>query len=139
MAVSKGRKSTKASKTAEADKKFEKKAKPVELPKVEEAKQPEVVVAPPEVKEEVVAPKVEEQPAQASVSVVEEVREVQQVHAVQEEVREVPREVSLGSTVRMPNGKIGTVIRIDRKGRYEVRYSPRKSYLYEKTSLSLVK
>ena len=151
MAVSRGKKSTKVSKSAEVDKKerkplvkkvVKKEEKKVELPKapkVEEVKQSEVVVAPPEVKEEVVAPKVEEQPAPESV--VEEVVEVQQVQVVQEEVREVPREVVVGSTVMMPSGKRGTVIRVDRKGRYEVQstLNPRKTYLYEKTSLSLVK
>ncbi len=149
MAVSRGRKSTKAAKSTEEVKKVEKKPaapakkaeKKVELPKtpkVEEVKQPEVVEAPAKV-EEVVAPKVEEQPSPAPV--VEEVVEVQPVQPVQEEVKAVSREVVIGSTVMMPSGKRGTVIRIDRKGRYEVQstLNPRKTYLYEKTSLSLVK
>ena len=69
MAVSRGKKSTKVSKSSEVDKKerkpldkkvVRKEEKKVELPKapkVEEVKQSEVVVAPPEVKEEVVAQK----------------------------------------------------------------------------------
>lgn len=60
----------------------------------------------------------------------------------QEEAAVVEKPVlGIGSRVRRPSGKIGTVININRKGYFEVQseINPGKTYLYSKNQLSLVK
>ena len=137
MATSRGRKST-AKKKEEAV--VESPKKEVIEPKVEEPKKaaPKKAVekvAPAPVQEELPPP-----PAPEPAPVIEPVAEsVVEEEAVQT-AEPAPRVVEIGSLVKMPSGKRGTVIAINRKGYFEVRSerNPRKTYLYESSQLSLV-
>lgn len=50
------------------------------------------------------------------------------------------RELGIGSSVQLPSGKTGTVISINKKGYFEIQsdMNPRKTYLYESSSLKLL-
>ena len=139
MATTRGRKTTRKKKeeVVEEAPKVEVVEKAEEV-KVEEPKKAPVKAEPkPEpVKEELPPQPPVEEPKK------EEPLPEPKVKVQQEEEVVVEKPVlGIGSRVTMPTGRLGTVISINRKGYFEVQSerNPRKTYLYSKNLLSLVK
>ena len=148
MATSRGRKSTTKKKE---EKVVESPKKEVIEPKVEEPKKAapkkaaKKVEAPP-VKEELPPPPPVLEPEPIVETVVEPVAEVaieqEELPVVASEpvVEQIPQ-MGIGSVVHMPGRLTGTIVSIDRKGRFEVKCDSRKRkiYAYEASQLVLVK
>jgi hypothetical protein len=127
MATSRGRKSTankKEEKVVESPKKEVIESKP-KVPK----KAPKKVEAPP-VKEELPPSPPALAPEPEPIAIPEP-----------EPIAEDMSTMKIGSTVYMPGRQIGTIISVDRKGRFEVKSDSRKRkiYAYEASQLILIK
>ena len=133
MATTRGRKTTRKKKEEVVE----------EAPKVEVVEKAEESKKAPVKAEPKPEPVKEELPPQPPVEEPKEEPLPQlQVEVQQEEEVVVEKPVlGIGSRVTMPSGKLGTVVSINRKGYFEVQSerNPRKTYLYSKNQLSLVK
>ena len=129
MATTRGRRTTRKKKAevVEESPKVEEVIEPKAEEPAPEPVQEELPPPPPPVKE----PKDKEPPAPAP-------EPVQEAPVLKEEKKS---SMGVGSEVRLPSGKKGRIISLEKRGRFKVQRldNPKKVYVYDSNSLTLVK